>query len=114
MMKLPSFISGYLVKRLAAGATGGLAVLFGQDIAGSLAELLTDPKFVEQVFNWIGGGLMIYAAIARKDVTPAKQTLDSVEQTITEYLPKEMDIDPYPGWDYDPVNGWVRVDEPAQ
>lgn len=108
MIKLPSFVTGFVVKRVLSGLSGGLALVVGQDIAGSLAELLMDPKFIEQVFNWIGGGLMIYAAIARKDVTPQQQALESAEQTITEALPKEMDLDPYPGWDYDPVNGWVK------
>jgi hypothetical protein len=105
---LPKFLSGFLVKRIAAAVTGGLAMVFGKEYASQLSELLMDPDFINQVFNWIGGGLMIYAAIVKKDVSGTQAKLDEVEQTITEYLPKEMDLDPYPGWDYDPIQGWVK------
>lgn len=105
---LPKFISGFIVKRIAAAATGGLAVVFGKEYASQISELLMDPDFINQVFNWIGGGLMIYAALVKKDVSETQAALDSAERTITEYLPKEMDLDPYPGWDYDPIRGWVK------
>lgn len=107
MLKL---LNGFVLKRLIAAASGGLAVIFGRDYGSYIAGLLVDPDFIQRVFDLLGSALLIYAGLARKDVTAAKETLDKVEDLVEDYLPK-VELDPYPGWDYDPIRGWVKLDE---
>jgi hypothetical protein len=64
-----------------------------------IAAVLTDPEFLQRVFEWIATGLTLYAGISQ-GIRPKAEA--SPEAPATE-------LDPYPGWDFDPVRGWVRV-----
>ena len=101
---------GFIVKRLVAAATGGLALIFGNESASRIAELLMDPDFIKQAFDWVGMGLMLWAALAKQDVRPVQDAMDSVEKTVTEYLPEPDIANAYPGYDWDPIRGWTKID----
>lgn len=102
-----SLVKGFIAKRVMVGLTGALALLFGNQAAGRVSELLMDPDFIKQVFDLGGLALVVWSALAGQKTDPIQHQMDSIEQTILQNLPDLED--PYPGWDYDPLRGWVQI-----
>ena len=70
----------------------------------ALAAYLSNPQVTENLFTVFGIVAALVAGVSdgiRRDNHP--------EATVA---PKH-DEDPYPGYDYDPLRGWVRTDDHA-
>lgn len=88
----------FVTKGTIKGALGSLAFLLAVSGHHKIASLLSNPDFVEWVLAGVGFVLTILGGMD-EGVKPKQE---AVPQT---------DLDPYPGYDYDPLRGWVKVDE---
>jgi hypothetical protein len=98
------FLSRFLTKGTMSAAGAVVAWLMGQYGYADLAATLTDPSFLQSIFNWIAMGLTIYAGVAQ-GVKP--HDAKSVSEPILQPQVSEM-VDPFPGWDWSPLKGWVQ------
>jgi hypothetical protein len=100
------FLSRFFTKGTISAAGAVVAWLMGQYGYGDLAARLTDPTFLQSIFNWIAMGLTIYAGIAQ-GIKPKSAGEPVLQPEIAEM------VDPFPGWDWDPLKGWVEKKDGA-
>lgn len=93
-----------MTRFITKGTISALASIISFSLATAghkqLAALLNSPEFIQNVLALIGAATALYAGIAQ-GITPK-----AVPAPIAPATPE----DPYPGWDYDPLRGWVKSD----
>ena len=95
----------------AAGAI--VSWVLGQYGYGDIAGRLTDPAFLQSIFNWIAMGLTLYAGLSDgikpKPKAPVAGDNSVSLEALQDLVQPDLN-DPYPGWDWDPMRGWVKTD----
>lgn len=86
----------FVTKGTIKAGLGALAFLMAISGHDKVSKLLSSPDFVEWVLGGIGFILTVWGGM-EEGVKPKEKA-------------PATDLDPYPGWDYDPLRGWVRID----
>jgi hypothetical protein len=101
-----------MTKGTMAAAGAIVSWLMGQYGYGDLAGRLTDPAFLQSIFNWIAMGLTLYAGVAQgvkpKVAIPVAGDTSVSLEALQDLVQPDLS-DPYPGWDWDPLKGWVKI-----
>lgn len=109
-------LSRFVTKGTMSAVGAVIAWVMGQYGYADLAATLTDPEFLQKVFNWIAVGLTLYAGVAQgikpKPAAPTEGDNGMSVEALQDLLQPDLS-DPYPGWDWDPLRGWVRVNANA-
>lgn len=85
-----------MTKGVLSALLGGLAMFVG---SGPMHTVLADPTFLEWILQGIGFVLVMTGGVA-----DGVKSDDKLQAPHTE-------LDPYPGYEYDPIRGWVKKDE---
>jgi hypothetical protein len=93
-------LSRFITKGTISAVLSVITLILGSTGHGALATILTDPNTIQNILIMISAGSALYAGAAQ-GVPPKPAALPTAPATVE---------DPYPGYDWDPVNGWVKID----
>lgn len=108
-----SKLSRFFTRGTISGIGAVIVWFAGRYGYGDIAASLTDPEVLQKIFDWVAAGLAIYAGISQGIQHNQPVVISEVPKfdPIGPKVPVQPDLsDPYPGWDWDPVKGWVRTD----